>query len=95
MGVFDSPRTFVAVKLLTRYFSIFGWYWLVFHRYHTNRYQWKTWLVDFGITNLVGAPFSLKKGGLAPFLNDFPWIFSKKESREIFKKSSHQLKKIS
>ncbi len=33
----------------------FGWYWLVFRWYHTNQYQRKTRLVDFGITNLAGA----------------------------------------
>ncbi len=33
----------------------FGWYWLVFCWYHTNQYQRKTRLVDFGITNLAGA----------------------------------------
>ena len=33
----------------------FGWYWLVFSRYFTNRYQRKTWLVHFGIKKLAGA----------------------------------------
>ena len=33
----------------------FGWYWLVFRWYHTNQYQRKPRLVDFGITNLAGA----------------------------------------
>jgi len=41
----------------------FGWYWLVFRRYHTNQYQRKTRLVDFGITNLAGAYYPNKKGG--------------------------------
>ena len=33
-----------------------------------------------------GSPIFPKKGGSAPFLNDFPRFFSKKESREILKK---------
>ncbi len=48
--------------------GIFGWYWLVFYWNFTHKYQQKTWLVNFGIKKLAGAPFSFQKGAQAPFL---------------------------
>ncbi len=55
----------VKTRVVLR-FSIFGQYWLVFSWYFTNRYQRKTRLEHFGIVNLVGTSFSLKRGALAP-----------------------------
>jgi hypothetical protein len=70
-------------------FGMFGWYRLVFSWYFTNRYQRKTWLVHFGIVNLAGTSFSLKRGASAPCLmHPSPLFEEHRSSRQIVHKRS-------
>jgi hypothetical protein len=48
-------------------FGIFGWYQLVFSRLH------------FGVNNLAGAPFSLRRGGFGPQTQDISFV-----KREVY-----------
>jgi hypothetical protein len=64
--------------------------------YFTGKYQpipTENSVGIFRYYKIGGSPIFPKKGGSAPFLNDFPRVFSKKESREIFKKKSANLEK--
>ncbi len=83
---------YIIYRAVLRY-GIFGQYWMVFSWYFTNRYQRKTWLVHFGIVNLAGTSFSLKRGALAPFLmHPSPLFEEHRSSRQIVqKRSSRQI----
>ncbi len=59
-------------------FSFFVWYLFGISRFLPNRYWRKTWLVHFGIIILVGTPFFLKRGVMAPFFRGPAPILRKK-----------------
>ncbi len=83
--------TTLDITRVVYWFGIFGWYRLVFSWYFTNRYQRKTRLVHFGIIKLVGAPFSLQKGGLWTLFGALsPPFEGKRVARGFFQKKCFQ-----
>ncbi len=64
------------LELLTDlvFLVVFGWYFLVL----PNQYRRKTWSVHFGIIILVGTPFFLERGVMAPFFRGPAHILRKK-----------------